>query len=259
SASASSSLAGGWASCSSRCRKYFPSPVITSSWASSSARTPAYSGPRGRLQVGHVPSGPSFTIWSRCSFTSSYSLSSSVRFVSAYCRSRTHAVRSCSAARSTVSRRTCSPRAAASARARASATSPSSVRRRSSIRTARASSASCASSARGEGRAVREAGLETPHLRRHGVADFAHPLLRLAQALVAEHARQERRPLGLPERRHHRQLLLAGEVGVEELIVSHSQRALELVGDRLEGIRDHLAVLVERRGGEPARHAVLVG
>src|SRR5438128_3928273 len=112
---------------------------------------------------------------------------------------------------------------------------------------------------RGEGRAVREAGLETPHLRRHGVADFAHPLLRLAQALVAEHARQERRPLGLPERRHHRQLLLAGEVGVEELVVSHSQRALELVGDRLEGIRDHLAVLVERRGGEPARHAVLVG
>src|SRR5438046_4716096 len=37
------------------------------------ARTPAYSGPSGRLQVGHVPCGPSFTIWSRCSFTSSRS------------------------------------------------------------------------------------------------------------------------------------------------------------------------------------------
>src|SRR5207244_816786 len=36
---------------------------------------------------------------------------------------------------------------------------------------------------RGERRAVGEAGLETPHLRRHPVADFAYPLLRLAQAL----------------------------------------------------------------------------
>src|SRR5207244_967728 len=112
---------------------------------------------------------------------------------------------------------------------------------------------------RGERRAVGEAGLETPHLRRHPVADFAHPLLRLAQALVPEHARQERRPLRLAECRHHGQLLLAREVGVEELVVAHSQRALQLVGDRLERIRDHLAVLVEHRGGEPALHAVLVG
>src|SRR5256885_257648 len=94
---------------------------------------------------------------------------------------------------------------------------------------------------------------------RNGVADFAHPLLRLAQALVPEHARQERRPLRLAECRHHGQLLLAREVGVEELVVAHSQRALQLVGDRLERIRDHLAVLVEHRGGEPALHAVLVG
>src|SRR5207302_8828215 len=70
------------------------------------------------------------------------------------------------------------------------------------------------------------------------VPDFAHPLLRLAQTLVAQHTRQERRPLGLAERRHHRQLLLAGEVRVEELVVGHAQRALELAGDRFEGIRD---------------------
>src|SRR5207237_764002 len=80
---------------------------------------------------------------------------------------------------------------------------------------------------RGERRAVREAGLNAPHLRRHPVADFAYPLLRLAQALVPEHARQKRRPLRLAERRHHGQLLLAREVGVEEIVVGHSQPALE--------------------------------
>src|SRR2546430_3532204 len=80
-----------------------------------------------------------------------------------------------------------------------------------------------------------------------------------ALPILAQHTRQERRPLGLAERRYHRQLLLAGEVRVEELVVGHAQRALELAGDRFEGIRDHLAVLVERRGGEAARHAVLVG
>src|SRR5205085_542742 len=41
--SASTSLAGRCASCSSRCRKYLPSPVITSSCESSSASTAAYS------------------------------------------------------------------------------------------------------------------------------------------------------------------------------------------------------------------------
>src|SRR5206468_6630317 len=64
----------------------------------------------------------------------------------------------------------------------------------------------------GEHRAVGESGLEATHLGRDAVADLAHALLGVAQSLVAEHARQERRALGSPERRHHRQLLLAGEV-----------------------------------------------
>src|SRR5207248_2956696 len=145
--SASTSLAGRCASCSSRCRKYLPSPVITSSCESSSASTAAYSAPSGRLQVGHVPWGPSLTIWSRCSFTSSYSLSSSVRLVSAYCRSCTHAVRSSSATRSAACSRSASCRAVVSARASSAATSRSSARRRSSSPAARPSSASCASSA----------------------------------------------------------------------------------------------------------------
>src|SRR2546430_10971277 len=48
-----------------------------------------------------------------------------------------------------------------------------------------------------------------------------------ALPILAQHTRQERRPLGLAERRYHRQLLLAGEVRVEELVVGHAQRALE--------------------------------
>ena len=109
-----------------------------------------------------------------------------------------------------------------------------------------------------EARRIGQPGLEAAHLGRQRVPHLAHALLRVAQPLVAEHARQERRPLGPAERRHHGQLLLPREIGVEEFLVGHSERALELVRHRLERVRHELPVLLQRRGREAPRHAVLV-
>ncbi len=39
----------------------------------------------------------------------------------------------------------------------------------------------------------------------------------------------------------------------------HAERTLQLVRDALEGVRHDLPVLLQRRGGETTRHAVLVG
>ncbi len=112
---------------------------------------------------------------------------------------------------------------------------------------------------RGEGLGVGQRGLEPAQLRRERVADLAHALLREPQPLVAQHLRQERRPLGLAERRHHLELLLAREVGAEELLVRHPQRLRELVRHGLEGIGDEPPVLVQRGRGQAARDAVFVG
>src|SRR5205807_23961 len=164
--------------------------------------------------------------------------SSSARRVAAYSVSRTQAARCSSAAASAACSRSARPRASSSARANAAPASARSAIRCSSPPIARPSSSSCACSARraasspcrrqppfgpatllGERLGIGKRSLEATQLGRQRVADLAHPLLGQAQPLVAQHLREECGPLGLPERRHHLQLLLASEVRAEELLM----------------------------------------
>ena len=93
-----------------------------------------------------------------------------------------------------------------------------------------------------------------------GRALLAEPVLRGADAIVPQHPREELGPLRRAHRRHHRQLLLAGEVGIEELFPGHAEEAGDPVGDRAEAVRDGsgLAVLVELRAVERADDAVVM-
>jgi hypothetical protein len=106
--------------------------------------------------------------------------------------------------------------------------------------------------------ALRQPGLEPLGLRRQRVATLAHPLLREPQAIVAQHARQERRPLGAAQRRHHGQLLLPREVRVEELVAAHAQHALQLVGHLAQRVGQRAPVLVQLGAVEAPHHPVLV-
>src|SRR5262245_53653786 len=105
---------------------------------------------------------------------------------------------------------------------------------------------------------VRQPRFQTLQLGGESVADLPYALLRQLQPLVAEYARQERRPLDFAERRHHRQLFLAREIGVEELVVRHAEHAAQPLGDRFERVRHDLAVLPQLRAVEVARDGVLV-
>ena len=82
--------------------------------------------------------------------------------------------------------------------------------------------------------------------------------VRQPQPLVPQDAGQERRPLRLPEARHHRQLFLPREAGVEELVVRHPERAAELVGDFLDRVGQQAAVLVELGAVEAPDDAIRV-
>ena len=66
---------------------------------------------------------------------------------------------------------------------------------------------------------------------------------------------------GRAHRRHDRELLLAGEVGVEELVAGHAQEAGDPLGDGADAVGDRrrIAVLVELGAVERAKDAVLVG
>ena len=99
-----------------------------------------------------------------------------------------------------------------------------------------------------------------PDLERHlyQLALILETLLRDAEPLVTEHPAQELSSLRRGHLRHDRELLLPGEVRVEELRVRHAQRALELVRHRLERVRDGLSVLVQGSRGKTPPHAVLV-
>ena len=73
---------------------------------------------------------------------------------------------------------------------------------------------------------------------------LAHVHLGHLQPLVPQHPRQELAPVYRLQGGHHRQLFLTGEVRVEELVVRHPQRPLELLGHRLQGVGDEHAVLI---------------
>ena len=90
------------------------------------------------------------------------------------------------------------------------------------------------------------------------VAALANALLRNGELLVAQHAREKRRPLGAGRVGQHRELLLPGEIRVEELVVRHPQHALQSRGDFLEGIGDDGAVLVQLGIVQPALDAIPV-
>src|SRR4029077_6696074 len=103
-----------------------------------------------------------------------------------------------------------------------------------------------------------QSGLEPVHLVAECVAPLAGAFLCQCELLVPEDARQEGRALGTGRVRQHRELLLAGEVGVEELVVRHAEHALQASRDFLQRVGDNDAVLVQLGIIEPALHAVRV-
>ena len=80
---------------------------------------------------------------------------------------------------------------------------------------------------------------------------FLEPVLGRPDPLVPQHPGEELRPLGRAHRRHHRQLLLAGEIGVEELVARHAQQAGDPLGDGADAVGDRggIAVLVQLGAG----------
>jgi hypothetical protein len=86
------------------------------------------------------------------------------------------------------------------------------------------------------------------------------PFLGGAEAFVAQHTGEELGPFRRAHCGHDRQLLLAGEVGVEELVPGHPQKAGDALGDGAEtgDHRRHIAVLIQLGAGEAANHPILV-
>jgi hypothetical protein len=80
-----------------------------------------------------------------------------------------------------------------------------------------------------------------------GGALIAQAILRGAEFFVSQHPGQELGPFGGLHRGHHRQLLLAGEVGVEEFLLRHAEQPADPAGDALQaaGDRRRIPVLVE--------------
>src|SRR6185312_1892731 len=79
--------------------------------------------------------------------------------------------------------------------------------------------------------------LAQPRDARHDLgAPAAHQDLRRAQPFVPQDVRQELRALRRPHGRHHAQLLLSGEVRVEELFARHPDAARQEIGDSADGI-----------------------
>ncbi len=87
------------------------------------------------------------------------------------------------------------------------------------------------------------------------------PVLRGPDPLVPEDAREELRALGRGHRRHDGELLLPGEVGVEELVARHAEETGDALGDGADrvGDRRRIAVLVELGAVQGAQDAILVG
>ena len=90
-------------------------------------------------------------------------------------------------------------------------------------------------------------------------AAFFEPVLSGTDPLVAEHAREELGALGGSHRRHHGQLLLAGEVGVEELLTGHAEETRHPLGDGAErvGDRRRISILIEFGVVQRAKHTIV--
>src|SRR6266566_1528292 len=105
----------------------------------------------------------------------------------------------------------------------------------------------------------RQTRLQAVHFMAERVAALADALLRDRELLVAQHPREERGALGARGVREHRQLLLTGEIRVEEFIVRHAKHALQAARHLFQGIGDDDAVLMELGIAEAPFHAVGVG
>src|SRR6266571_1783503 len=217
-----------------------PSVTIASSWLFSTSSTARCSAPSGRKQVGHCPSGPRRSILSRWSFNSSCCFRSSVRRVFAYSFSRTQVACCSRATLSAASSVAARSRASLLARSSATSASANSAMRRSSRFKLRVSAVS--GGHRGGLPAFRQAclgrlplflelglwrqpGLEPIDFMTERVATLTDALLRERELLVPQHPRQKRGALGTGRIREHRELFLAGEVRVEELVVRHAEDA----------------------------------
>jgi hypothetical protein len=107
---------------------------------------------------------------------------------------------------------------------------------------------------------VAQGGLEDADLGAQLLLALAGQVLRAAQPLVAQHLAQEAAALGGAHRRQELQLLLPGEVGVEELLAGHPQPLLEIVRRPAQRGRHRLRPAVQEHLGvvERAHHAVLL-
>jgi hypothetical protein len=88
------------------------------------------------------------------------------------------------------------------------------------------------------------------------VATFADTLLRERELLVTEHPRQKGRPLGPRCVGEDGQFLLAREVGVEKLVVRHTEHALQPPSDFLQGVGNDCAVLIQLGTIQAAFHSI---
>src|ERR1700737_383269 len=89
---------------------------------------------------------------------------------------------------------------------------------------------------------------------------FACELLGDAQLLVTKNSGEELSALCRRHRRHHAELLLSSEVGVEEFRQRHPKAVLEKLGHTGNGIGDRGlgAIQVELGAGQPADDAISV-
>src|SRR5690606_38364889 len=85
---------------------------------------------------------------------------------------------------------------------------------------------------------VREPGPESVDLVAELVPPGARPLLREAEPLVAEDLAEEPAALGRAHLGEELELLLPGEVGVEELLAAHREPLLEVRRDAAQARRD---------------------
>src|SRR3981081_595024 len=93
--------------------------------------------------------------------------------------------------------------------------------------------------------------------RSHAVSLLAREILSDAQLLVSQNSRKELPALCRRHRRHHAQLLLPGEVRVEEFRKRHSEAPLQEVGYSGNSVRDRSVRAVQRdfAAGEAAAYA----
>ena len=73
---------------------------------------------------------------------------------------------------------------------------------------------------------------------------FLEPILRGPEPLVPQHPGEKLGALGRTHRGHDRELFLAGEVGVEELVASHPHDPGDMRGHAADAVLDRVRIIV---------------